>query len=108
MTFLLKDLVYFSIFIASVSAAWVAFKGRIASLEAQKSLTNKILFKSSGELRVMTEENCGIRTKSLVDELNKYQATTLELQKTVAKMNENIIVIMVHMKINKDGGKNDI
>jgi hypothetical protein len=101
MTFLLKDLVYFSIFIASVSAAWVAFKGRIASLEAQKSLTNKILFKSSGELRIMTEENCAVKKKGLADELK-------DLQKTVAKMNENIIVIMVHMKINKDGGKNDI
>lgn len=100
MTFLLKDLVYFAVFIASVSAAWVAFKGRIASLEAQKSLTNKILFRPSGELRVMTEENCAIKTKGLADELK-------DLQKTVAKMNENIIVIMVHMKINKDGGKDE-
>lgn len=92
MIFTLKDLLYFSIFAASIATIWTTFKSRMRSVEKSDSLNKKIIFEDSGELRLVTKRECAERKRTAVD-------AAVALQKKVEDMGDNIIRIMVHMDI---------
>lgn len=107
----LKDAAYILALVVSITTLWNTLKNKIENLEEKNKLLHKIVFQKSGELNIMTESRCMERYHSIQKVLRQNNADALKLNRKIETLNENIIIIMVHMSIDKDkirpGGKCD-
>jgi hypothetical protein len=92
MEFTLRDLVYITIYVVTVTAFIVKFKEQVKAVEKSQSTTNRVIFLERGGLNVVTKGDC---EKHQAD-LRRY---TQDAMCKIHVLDKNIIRIMLSMNL---------
>ena len=94
-----KDLGYLLVYAITFVGTFSAFKYRISRVEDLVGTIKKTVFKSRGGLNVIDYSTCKEHRATFNKKLEEEAKLTKECAKDIQYMNQNIVKIMVHMKI---------
>ena len=101
MEFGLKDIVYLIIYVVTLSAVYFRQNNRIKNIEALK----KVVFKSNGVLSLVEVDTCKAHQDNIHIAIRREADNIGNMKTKIDKMGDNILRIMVHMKIESDKEK---
>ena len=105
MTFGLKDVIYFTVFGASMAAVWMRFSERVVTVERITKTLKSMVFSPTGETQVCTRAVCAENRAGINRELDKAQANSDKVLEEIKCLSRNMLIIMIHLDIDVDKAK---
>jgi hypothetical protein len=108
-----RDLVYIvSIFVGwgvSLSVVFSRFDRMVRNnsdeIKRLSQFTKRIVLDDSGQIRLVSVQQCQAQKKELKGEIDKGNANTEALKVAVEEISRNVLLIMYHLKIDKNNYK---
>ena len=95
----LKDLIYMGVYVASVAVSYAGFIYRIQKTEEGHQTLKNIVFLEKGGLNIVTTEACKQHRNQIHRSIRREASITSEAFDQVHCLNQNVIKIMMHMKL---------
>lgn len=104
MSFGIRDLIYIIVYVLSLAGVFNAFKNRLKNLEREVRKGYKILYADRGQLNLIDQDTCKKYRDEVFTAIRRSERIIEMLLDKLEKINENMIIIMVHMGINSPNG----
>jgi|GEM_PF-6655863 hypothetical protein len=102
----IRDGIYIGIYFIMIATIWNNFKNDIKNnqkdVKKLSELFKKIMFTESGQINFVSHVQCDNTKKTMREELKEGRTTTQKAFDEIDKMSKNILLILYHLKINKD------
>lgn len=99
MEFTLRDLIYMVVYVTSVVGAYKGFSYRIQKTEDTHQTIKNIIFLEKGGLNIVTNEACKQHRDMIHNRIRREASVTRDAFDQVHCLNQNIIKIMMHLKL---------
>lgn len=99
MEFTLKDIIYISVYVASVATLFTKMRSSLKELKEGVNSIKKILFKEKGGLNIVDNTRCKEHRDGVHKSIRREAAQTQDALAQIYNLNQNVIRIMMHMNI---------
>lgn len=96
-----KDAIWALIYVVSFATVWNTYKNKLSNLEATLVLMKKVIYQKSGVLNLIDSQTCREHRATFKADLTKVENASELLNEKLDKINENVLIIMVHLNIDR-------
>lgn len=93
-----KEIIIVCANVATLVSIFMAFKGKIAKVEASNKSINKVLFKD-GTLKLVSNEVCKERRWVIKEVIREEKEANRVVSDKLECMNQNLIILLTHMNL---------
>lgn len=99
MEFTLRDIIYMAVYVATIAGLFTKVQSKLNQLSKSNESIKNIIFLEKGGLNVVDNAKC-VEHRNVVHNVIRREAeTTQDAVTQIHCLNQNIIKIMVHMKL---------
>jgi len=99
MVFELREFIFVIVTLASIIGTFEVMRSRVKKVEDSNDRVTKTLFLITGGLNVVDNNTCKDRRQTLDTKIYQESKITARALDSIENLNQNIIKIMIHMKI---------
>ncbi len=99
MSFTFRDVIYMSVYVASIAGSFAWFKYSVGNLKQSVDSIKKILFLEKGGLNIVDNSKCKEHRDTVHKSIRREAEITHDALTQIHCLNQNIIRIMTHMKL---------
>lgn len=97
-----RDIVYILFYVVTVVAWLVSYRSRVKDLYAKYNALYRVIYSKRGTLNLIEQGQCSKNMNQIYGKIRDNEQTMRMAFEKIDAMNENIVKIMIHMKILDD------